>query len=208
MTEWLKDCEICNAGLIAEVDRQCDSGVSLRKACELLVREIERKFKVSPYTAQSLRDRYQYNKGLRKKVVQNAPPENNSDPQYDPQETIIEENYDDIKPQPRDFSSAHHRETAQASAQANKQKQTSELERAATVIKQAARLLERIVEGDIEDNGTEYDRLSAESIRRYGPSIIISYYQLGIDPEKAVNFYKGEKVAIQTLHCSEVAEVK
>jgi hypothetical protein len=54
-------------------------------------------------------------------------------------------------------------------------------------------LLEKIVEGEIKDNGSEYDKLSAESIRRKGPSIIISYYQLGIDPEKAVNFYKGEK---------------
>ena len=116
----------------------------------------------------------------------------------------------DIQPEPTELSSAHHRETAQASAQAKKARQTSELEKAAAVIKQTARLLERIVEGDIKDNGTEYDQLSAESIRRKGPSIIISYYQLGIDPEKAVNFYKGEKEGCGpnvTLSRSETGEI-
>lgn len=64
----------------------------------------------------------------------------------------------------------------------------------------AARKLEAIVEGRIKDDGSEYDKLSAESIKRHGPSFIISFYQLGIDPQKAVDFYKGEKTHGKTIN--------
>ena len=67
----------------------------------------------------------------------------------------------------------------------------SELERAEKVIVKAARLLDQIVAGNIRDNGTDYDRLTAASIKRHGPGIIISYIQLGIDVHKVYDYYKG-----------------
>jgi hypothetical protein len=189
MANWLEGCEICNAGLVAEMDTLVDSGISVRKAAKIMSEEGERKIGDLVYTEAAIRARYLLHKGKREphpnKVV-HSEPHNHARPNW-------LDVKDDVMAEPAELSAAHYREASQASAQAKKAKETSELERAATVIKQAARLLERIVEGDIKDNGSEYDRLSAESIRRKGPSIIISYYQLGIDPEKAVNFYKGEK---------------
>ena len=99
---------------------------------------------------------------------------------------------EDVGPEPGDLSAEHTTEAIKASANAKKPK-PSELERAEKIIVAAARKLEAIVEGRIKDNGSEYDRLSAETIKRHGPSFIISYYQLGIDPQKAVNFYKGHR---------------
>ena len=113
---------------------------------------------------------------------------------------IIEQpQMEDVEPEPHELSSKHNREAAKASANAKKPK-PSELEKAEKIIVMAARKLEAIVEGRIKDNGSEYDKLSAESIKRHGPSFIISYYQLGIDPQKAVNFYKGEKTHNETTH--------
>ena len=43
MSKWLKGCEICNAGLITEVDRLVESGISVNKACKLMAQEGERK---------------------------------------------------------------------------------------------------------------------------------------------------------------------
>ena len=70
-------------------------------------------------------------------------------------------------------------------------KKPSELEKAEKIIVKAARLLDRIVTGDLRDNGTDYDKLTAASIRRHGPGIIMSYIQLGIDVHKVYDYYKG-----------------
>ena len=70
-------------------------------------------------------------------------------------------------------------------------KKPSELERAEKVIVRAARLLDRIVAGDLRDNGSDTDKLTAASIKRHGPGIIISYIQLGVDVHKVYDYYKG-----------------
>ena len=58
----------------------------------------------------------------------------------------------EVIPDATDLSAEHYIEAAKASAQANKPKK-SDYEKAAIAIKQAARVLERIVEGDLKDNG-------------------------------------------------------
>jgi hypothetical protein len=66
----------------------------------------------------------------------------------------------------------------------------TELEKAEKIIVKAAKLLSDIVDGNLRDNGTDTDRLTAESIKRHGPGIIISFIQLGIDVFKVYDFYK------------------
>ena len=68
----------------------------------------------------------------------------------------------------------------------------SELERAERVVARAARLLDRIVAGDLLDNGTDGDRLAAESIKRHGPGIVVSFIRLGVDVFKVHKFYTGD----------------
>jgi hypothetical protein len=193
MSKWLKGCEICNAGLVAEVDRQCKGGISVLKACKLLVKEIERKFNVSPYTAESLMERYRYHKGLTKKKVSENLKSDNKNRQQNKQvaqDQVSKTENGEVVPESNELSAEHHTDAHKASAAASKPPK-SELEKAKDVIVRAARLLEMIIDGQIKDNGTEIDKLCAQSIKRHGPGIIISYYRLGIDPEKAVNFYKG-----------------
>ena len=61
---WLKGCEVCNVGLISEIDRQHkQGGLSINKACKELVKAIEDKFEVSPYTPNALKQRYLYYTG-------------------------------------------------------------------------------------------------------------------------------------------------
>lgn len=61
---WLKGCEVCNVGLVSEIDRQHkEGGLSLNKACKELVKAIEDKFEVSPYTPNALKQRYLYYTG-------------------------------------------------------------------------------------------------------------------------------------------------
>jgi len=65
MAKWLKGCEMCNAGLVAEVDRLVDSGISVNKACNLMAKEGERKIGDMVYTSAAIRGRYLLHKGLR-----------------------------------------------------------------------------------------------------------------------------------------------
>ena len=195
---WLKGCEICNTGLINRIDELVENGkITLNKACKLVEKEGEKQIGDLVYSAEVLRARYRYHKGLRDhdpKVGENAQlslPNHteNMDHSDPPTVEILDE--EEVIPDAAELSAEHHIESAKASAKANQRKK-SDLEKIALTIKQAARGLERIVEGDVKDNGTDLDGLFAQAIRRHGPSIIISYFQLGIDPEKAIDFYKGE----------------
>lgn len=51
-----------------------------------------------------------------------------------------------------------------------------------------------IISGEIKDNGTEHDKLTAQSIVRHGPGIIMSYIQLGIEIFKVYEFYQGRNL--------------
>ena len=78
MAEWLKGCEVCNAGLCKEMSRLInDEGLSQRKAAQKLVDEQKEKFdgKVL-YSVNALKNRYQLHTGKRepnKKVAHNEP---------------------------------------------------------------------------------------------------------------------------------------
>ena len=203
MGKWLKGCEICNAGLINQVDNLVEKkGISINKACQLMAKEVKNKFGDDIYDAAAIRARYLYHKGLnKKKIVENLQPATNNSKQ---KQEVIEHQIsktknqpqpelplqEEVVPEPDELSANYHVEETKASAKANEPK-PSELEKAAKAIKNTAHLLERIIEGKIPSDG-KYDALWAESIKRYGPSIIISFYQLGIDPEKAIKFYQGE----------------
>lgn len=202
MAEWLKGCEICNAGLVAQVDKYVDSGLSVNKACKLMSEEGQRKIGELVYSQTAIMARYRLHKNLRdphpnKKVChcdkqKTKKIENKSNNNDLALNDIQRKNKNElIQPANEELSANHHVEIAKASAEANRPKE-SELEKAFKTIKKTAYFLERIIEGDLEDNGTYEDKLFADSIKRLGPSIIISFYQLGIDPEKAIKFYKGD----------------
>jgi len=70
MTEWLKGCEICNAGLCERFDELIESGKSQRSASRILVREQKESLGEVIYTADALRRRFLHNKP---KVEQIAP---------------------------------------------------------------------------------------------------------------------------------------
>ena len=78
MGKWLKGCEVCNAGLVVEMDRLIGNGISVNKAAKLLAEEGERKIGDLVYSAAAIRARYRYFKGLRephpKKVGQSDQP--------------------------------------------------------------------------------------------------------------------------------------
>ena len=194
---WLKGCEICNTGLINRIDELVEKGqISLNKACKLMEKEGEKQIGDLVYSASALRSRYRYHKGLRDpnpKVGQNdqlsLPNDTEKVGQINqPTMEILDE--EEILPDDTELSAEHYIESAKASAKANQRKK-SDLEKIALTIKQAARGLYRIIECDVNDNCTDLDGLFAQAIRRHGPSIIISYYQIGIDPEGVIDFYKG-----------------
>jgi N6-adenosine-specific RNA methylase IME4 len=70
MTEWLKDCEICNAGLCAEMDNYIACGMSVNKAAKQLEKDQKKKIGTKLYSAATIRNRYNYYKGG-EKVVEN-----------------------------------------------------------------------------------------------------------------------------------------
>ena len=62
MTEWLKGCEICNAGLCARFDELIKEGLSQRKAAKHLESEQEKALGAVIYPAETLRTRLKRNK--------------------------------------------------------------------------------------------------------------------------------------------------
>lgn len=59
MAEWLKGCEVCDAGLCARVDELKGEGMSERKATEILENDQREILGEVIYTGNSLRRRYQ-----------------------------------------------------------------------------------------------------------------------------------------------------
>lgn len=57
-TEWLKGCEVCNAGLCKKMDALIESGLSQRKAAKVLVEEQKETLGQVVYSANALRHRY------------------------------------------------------------------------------------------------------------------------------------------------------
>jgi len=163
---WLKGCEICNTGLINRIDELVEKGqISLNKACKLMGKEGERQIGDLVYSSEAIRTRYRYHKGLidpnsspsaqRSKAGQNnqlSLPNHTEKVGQINQPTIEILDEEEVIPDATDLSAEHYIEAAKASAQANKPKK-SDYEKAAIAIKQAARVLERIVEGDLKDNG-------------------------------------------------------
>jgi hypothetical protein len=67
---WLKDCEICNAGLTAEMDEQIkEKGLGQREAAKELVKQQEQELGYVIYTENAIRQRYRYYKGKKDKKV-------------------------------------------------------------------------------------------------------------------------------------------
>jgi hypothetical protein len=62
MTEWLKGCEVCNAGLCARFDELIESGEGYREAARLLQDEQKEKLGEIVYSESSLLNRYYRNK--------------------------------------------------------------------------------------------------------------------------------------------------
>jgi hypothetical protein len=72
MTEWLKDCEICNAGLCSEMDKLTgEHNLSQRTAAAQLAKVVEDRLGYPLYSADTLRKRYQRHTN---KLGRNVPP--------------------------------------------------------------------------------------------------------------------------------------
>jgi hypothetical protein len=74
MAEWLKECEICNAGLCAEIDRLKEQGLTERQACRRLVFEQEAELGEVIYSHAAIRSRYRKHSGKEKELDRNGPP--------------------------------------------------------------------------------------------------------------------------------------
>ena len=201
-SSWINSCEICNVGLINKMDELIGDGISVNKAAKLLAVEGEKQIGDLVYSQAAIRARYLLHKGLRephpKKAVHSEQSQhvgtlaNNEPTEVEVSKDVPSTNIPDVEEPELGDLSVDFEKNANKAAAAAKKRTESELEKASKVIEKASRLLERIVDGNLKDNGTEYDRLSAASINAHGPGIIISLYRLGIDPEKAVSFYLGK----------------
>ncbi len=67
MGKWLEGCEICNVGLVSEVNKLKESGISERAACRVLSKTAEEKFKTPMWSEKVILDRYRYHIGFDKK---------------------------------------------------------------------------------------------------------------------------------------------
>ena len=94
MAQWLHGCEICNAGLCAEMDALLASGLSQRQAAKSLEAIQQRRLGEVVYSSEALRRRYNHNKP---RVVQNAPP-HSSGTDTDSKATIEEESKQEPPP--------------------------------------------------------------------------------------------------------------
>jgi len=68
--EWLKDCEICNAGLCTEMDKLINKHrLSEHTAAKQLALTVKERLGFPLYKGSQLRDRYRYHKGKKKPKV-------------------------------------------------------------------------------------------------------------------------------------------
>jgi N6-adenosine-specific RNA methylase IME4 len=74
MVEWLKGCEVCNAGLCARFDELIESGLSQRVAAKKMEEEQINSLGIIVYPANTLRQRYKRNKP--KKLGTDVPKQN------------------------------------------------------------------------------------------------------------------------------------
>ena len=58
MDGWLQGCEICNIGLVNEINKMVDSGLSVRKASRLLAESAKEQIGVEIFTSEAIRSRY------------------------------------------------------------------------------------------------------------------------------------------------------
>ena len=203
MGEWLNGCEICNIGLVAEMKEIIETGVSERKAADMLAKMAAQKIGDELYTAAAIRARYQLHTGKRdpnKQVVHNEPLE----PYKQPGRVVHREPQESRKtglrnrPQLEELGANYIVERIKAVANAQRPK-PSELEIAEKSVIATARYLDRIVSGHIRDNGTDTDQLTAASIVRHGPGIIFSFIKLGIDVFKVHEFYTGKSAELPEI---------
>jgi hypothetical protein len=61
-TEWLKECEICNAGLCKRMDELIEEVGSERKAAQAMEAEAAKQIGHPVWTWSQIRDRYKYHK--------------------------------------------------------------------------------------------------------------------------------------------------
>ena len=74
MAEWLKECEICNAGLVAEMDSQISAGLSQRAGAKVLEAQQQDKLGDVVYSAEAILQRYRYHRGKKTVCQIDTPP--------------------------------------------------------------------------------------------------------------------------------------
>lgn len=68
MASWLKDCEICNQGLCAYMDKRIkDDGLTVRSAASVAAEVVEKQLGYPLYTANAIRQRYLENTNQKKR---------------------------------------------------------------------------------------------------------------------------------------------
>lgn len=85
--QWLKECEVCNVGLVNEMERLMANGCSQRAAAKELVQQQEERLGTVIYPENAIRQRYMYHTNKKKekdKVVQFEPPSGHDELPVDP----------------------------------------------------------------------------------------------------------------------------
>ena len=83
MGKWLNGCEICNFGLVKEVNNLKEAGLSERAACRKLSEFAKKKFNTPMWSEKVILNRYRYHFGLDEKKqvseIQTQPAEKPND---------------------------------------------------------------------------------------------------------------------------------
>ncbi|MCK4825457.1 hypothetical protein KA005_57445 [bacterium] len=85
---WLKDCEICNAGLCKKVDYHKEKGSSIWAICKLMSNESN-----GLYSRKQIMDRYRYHTGKDKKISEIPKPKKTHPHPKTPKEQIFEDRF-------------------------------------------------------------------------------------------------------------------
>ena len=187
-----------------------DEGLSLYRASKILAERAEEQIGEKIFSANAISSRYRHHTGKRnphpKSCHRDKSKKESSEQVADPCSLPVGQvqlklplgaDAEGDGPARENISSqikeqeADHIAEGQKAADGTQLRQESKLKMAEQAIRRAAHLLQMIAAGQIEDNGTEEDRLSMEAIKGHGRDILASYVSLDVDIFKVHEFYSG-----------------
>jgi len=185
-TGFLKDCEICNAGLCKEMDRRLSSGGSSeRTVAQELALVAEKELGYPLYSGKQLRDRYRYHKNKDKKGRVYSS-KNNSQEQL--QSLVPGSEVAEIPPVPDPAPTKSPKE--------NSVKEPDNFQRLWKHVLATSEGLTFFADGTIKPT-TEDEANAAKGILEAGQSIIVQFARLGIDVVGTYETFVAPKTEIK-----------